>query len=66
MNILEVKNISFSYGDKKVLDNISFKIDYGEKVIIIGPYGCGKTTLLRIVSGYLKPDAGEICSKEKT
>lgn len=31
MNILEVKNLSFSYGDKKVLDDISFKIDYGEK-----------------------------------
>lgn len=42
MNILELKNISFSYGDKKVLDNISFSIDYGEKVIIIGPNGCGR------------------------
>ena len=60
MNILEVKNLSFSYGDKKVLDDISFKIDYGEKVIIIGPNGCGKTTLLRIISGYLKADRGEI------
>lgn len=65
MKILEVKNLSFSYGDKKVLDNISFNIDYGEKVIIIGPNGCGKTTLLRIISGYLKADAGEILLEGK-
>lgn len=60
MMILEVKNLSFSYGDKKVLEDISFSIDFGEKVIIIGPNGCGKTTLLRIISGYLKADRGEI------
>lgn len=60
MMILEIKNLSFSYGDKKVLEDISFSIDFGEKVIIIGPNGCGKTTLLRIISGYLKADRGEI------
>lgn len=65
MNILEVKNLSFSYGSKKVLKDISFNIAHGEKVIIIGPNGCGKTTLLRIISGYLKADEGEILLEGK-
>lgn len=60
MKILEVKNLNFSYGDKKILDDVSFTVNHGEKVIIIGPNGCGKTTLLRLISGYLKADSGEI------
>lgn len=60
MKILEVKNLNFSYGDKKILDDISFTIENGEKLVIIGPNGCGKTTLLRLISGYLKADSGEI------
>lgn len=60
MSLLEVKNVSFAFKDKKVLHDISFTLDQGEKVIIIGPNGCGKTTLLRVISGYLSPDNGEV------
>lgn len=49
--ILDAKNISFSYGNKKVLDTISFSVKKGNFISIIGPNGSGKTTLLRILCG---------------
>lgn len=60
---LEVKNLSFSYADepdKIVLDKLSFEIKIGEIVGIVGPNGCGKTTILNIVSDFLKPTRGEV------
>ena len=57
---LEFKNISFSYDNTKVLDNISFKINKGEFIGISGYSGAGKTTLVDIISNLLVPDSGEI------
>jgi ABC-2 type transport system ATP-binding protein len=51
MNRLEIQNISKSYQDKKVLDNISFNIPKGSIFGLLGPNGAGKTTLLRIITG---------------
>jgi spermidine/putrescine transport system ATP-binding protein len=48
------------YGDFKAVDDLSFGVDRGSFFSILGPSGCGKTTLLRIVAGFLSPDAGEI------
>lgn len=59
-NIVEVKDISFSYGNEPVLENISFNIHQGDYLGIIGPNGAGKTTLLKIMLGLLKPDNGSI------
>lgn len=59
-NILEANNISFSYGEEKVLDNISFNIQRGDYFGIIGPNGGGKTTLLKIMLGLLPAGSGEI------
>ena len=58
--MLKASNISKSFGDKKVLENFSY--DFGEKgiVCISGASGCGKTTLLRIISGLEKSDNGDI------
>ena len=58
--MLKLTNISKSFGDKKVLENFSY--DFGEKgvVCISGASGCGKTTLLRIISGLEKSDNGDI------
>lgn len=58
--MLKVTNISKSFGDKKVLENFSY--DFGEKgiVCISGASGCGKTTLLRIISGLDKSQSGDI------
>ncbi len=57
---LEVRNLSRSFGTRKILNDISFKIKHGEILIIMGGSGCGKSTLLRHIIGSLTPDAGEI------
>jgi len=57
---IEVVNVSFYYGDKVILDNISFTIRKGEKIGIVGLSGAGKTTLIEILAGLLKPSSGKI------
>jgi zinc transport system ATP-binding protein len=57
---IEAVEISFSYGEKTILDNISFTIEEGEYVAILGPNGSGKSTLLRLILGLLKPQKGKI------
>lgn len=57
---LSVKELSFSYGERSILKNVSLNISPGEKVVIIGPNGCGKTTLANILSGYLAPSQGTV------
>lgn len=59
MNILEVKNLTVSFGDEKVIDNLSFNLKYGENIAIMGPNGAGKTVLLKALLGIL-PYSGEI------
>ncbi len=59
-NIIEVKNLSHSFGDKTVLQNINLSIAKGEFVTILGPSGCGKTTLMRLIGGFLKVEEGTI------
>ena len=53
--IIEFKNITKSFGDKCVLDDISFYVNKGEFLTLLGPSGCGKTTLLRLLAGFLLP-----------
>lgn len=59
-NIIEVKNVSFAYADELVLKDISFAIHKGDYLGIIGPNGGGKTTLLKIMVGLIKPRTGEV------
>lgn len=59
-NIIEVKNVSFSYGDEVVLENINLNVHKGDYLGIIGPNGGGKTTLLKLILGLLKPTTGTI------
>lgn len=60
MNKLEVKNISKSFGDNKVLKDISIELNQGEIVCLLGVSGSGKTTLFNIISGLLTPDKGQV------
>jgi zinc transport system ATP-binding protein len=58
--LIDVSSISFSYGPVKVLQDISFPIQGGDFLAIIGPNGSGKTTLIKIILGLLKPSKGKI------
>lgn len=56
---LKIKGVDKAYSDKKVLSNVSFEVERGERVAIIGPNGIGKTTLLEIVTQSIQADKGE-------
>ena len=58
--IFQAKNVSFSYNNDLVIDDVSFEIYKGEFIGVIGPNGSGKTTLLKIMLGLLKPRVGSI------
>lgn len=58
--ILEVSNLSFSFLDKMVLEDISFSIKQGDMLAVLGPNGVGKTTLIRLLTGILQSDKGSI------
>ncbi|MBE6188063.1 MAG: polyamine ABC transporter ATP-binding protein [Rikenellaceae bacterium] len=58
--IIKIEHLTKAFGDKVVLDDINLDIRRGEFITLLGPSGCGKTTLLRMIAGFLKPDAGVI------
>ncbi|TSC90174.1 MAG: ABC transporter-like protein [Microgenomates group bacterium Gr01-1014_5] len=57
---LSVNHISKSYGDNKILDNVNFYLERGEKLALIGKNGAGKSTLVKILVGLESPDSGEV------
>ena len=58
--VIEFKNVTKSFGDRVLIDNLSFKVPAGAIVGIIGPNGAGKSTLFRMIQGTEKPDSGEV------
>ena len=58
--VIEFQNVSKAYGDRLLIDNLSFQIPPGAIVGIIGPNGAGKSTIFRMITGREKPDSGEI------
>jgi sulfate-transporting ATPase len=58
--VIEFKNVTKSFGDRVLIDNLSFKVPAGAIVGIIGPNGAGKSTLFKLIAGKEKPDAGEV------
>ena len=58
--VIELKNISKSFGDNVILENFDFKVKKDEFLTILGPSGCGKTTILRLIGGFEEPDQGQI------
>ncbi len=58
--VLEAENIHKSFGNLRVIEDISIKIKKGEIICLVGPSGCGKSTLLNIATGLLKPDKGKL------
>lgn len=59
-DVVEVRDLSFSYGTKPLINNLSFLVRRGERVMVLGPNGCGKSTLMRLINSMLVPNAGKI------
>jgi ABC-2 type transport system ATP-binding protein len=57
---ITVKNLTKIYGEQRAVDNISFSVNKGEIVGFLGPNGAGKSTTMKMITGYLQPDAGNI------
>ena len=62
---LEVKNITKSYDNKRILDNVSINLNRGESVALLGPNGAGKTSLFYIIMGLIKSESGTISLDKK-
>lgn len=60
MPIFHVKNLSLAFGDAKLLDGVDFAIDANERIALVGRNGTGKSSLLRIITGEIKPDDGDV------
>jgi lipopolysaccharide export system ATP-binding protein len=58
--IIRLENISLSFGNRKILDNVSFKINQGQILGMLGPNGVGKSTIFNLITGLIKPDYGKI------
>ncbi|MDO4742816.1 MAG: ATP-binding cassette domain-containing protein [bacterium] len=58
--MIDIKNITFSYGEKQILKNFSIKISDTDRICFSGPSGCGKTTLARLLIGLEKVESGKI------
>ncbi len=63
--IIDLKNITVSFDDEVILDNISLYISDKEFITLLGPSGCGKTTTLRIIAGFLDPNSGDVIFEGK-
>lgn len=62
--ILSAQNIAVSYGTHKILDNASFSLHEGDRIGLVGRNGAGKSTFLKILSGLMQPDSGEIAKRK--
>jgi phospholipid/cholesterol/gamma-HCH transport system ATP-binding protein len=58
--VVEVKDVIRKFGERRVIDDLSFQIDRGETLVIMGGSGCGKSTLLRHIVGVMKPNSGSV------
>ena len=58
--LVSLENISLSFGRRKILDNVNFKINRGEILGMLGPNGVGKSTIFNLITGLIKPDYGSI------
>ena len=63
MNYLSVENLSKTFGDRTILNQVTFGVAQGEKVALVGVNGSGKSTLLKILTGIETPDSGQVVFK---
>ena len=60
VNLVEVRNLTFRFGSRIIFDDVDLNIQRGKVTTIMGPSGTGKTTLLRMIGGQLKPNSGSV------
>src|SRR3954462_1733386 len=58
--MIEVRNLTKSYGPRRAIDNLNFSVAKGEVVGFLGPNGAGKSTTMKIITGYMAPSSGEV------
>ena len=59
--MIDIKNLSLSYGGERVIDSFSLHVEGGGRIALLGPSGCGKTSLMHAIVGLLKPAKGSVC-----
>ena len=60
MKLIEFQSVAKSYNGRLAVEDFSLSVEPGERIVILGPSGCGKTTVLRLLAGFITPDAGSI------
>jgi phospholipid/cholesterol/gamma-HCH transport system ATP-binding protein len=60
LGVIELRGVKKSFGNDELLKDISFSVQAGERISLLGPGGCGKTTILKLILGLLDPDAGRV------
>jgi phospholipid/cholesterol/gamma-HCH transport system ATP-binding protein len=63
--LIQLRGISKTFGDRQILDNVDLDLFAGEALVVIGPSGTGKSTILRIIAGLLPPDSGDVIIKSQ-
>ena len=63
--MIEFKEVSLSFDGRQILDKISFKLEEGKSLVLVGPSGEGKTSILKLISGLIKPSSGSVYVKDK-
>ncbi len=66
MDKLQIKGLCFSYGEEPILNNLNLTVEKGKPLVLLGKSGIGKTTLLNLILGFIKPNSGEISGIDET
>ena len=63
--LIEVEHLVAEYGERRILDDISFSVVEGEILVVLGASGSGKSTLLKVLSGAHRPDSGQMTLEQR-
>ena len=64
MSMIDLRRVSKDYNGRRVINDVSLKVESGERVVLFGPSGCGKSTVLQLIAGLVIPNSGEVLINE--